>query len=161
MPQIGLESLRPGAPSKGKKRLGRGPGSGHGKTAGKGHKGQKARAGGVKGAAFEGGQLPLQRRLPKRGFTNAPFAKEWRIVNLALLGRFAAGTSVTADVLVESGLLRGGSEPLKVLGGGDLDVALTVVADAFSESAKQKIEAAGGRAELAGKAGRRGAEAAG
>lgn len=146
MPQIGLESLRPASPNKGRKRLGRGPGSGHGKTSGKGHKGQKARAGGVKGPAFEGGQLPLQRRLPKRGFTNAPFATEWRIINVGLLARLPKGTAVTAEALVEHGLIKGGSDPLKVLGNGDLDVALEVTAHAFSASARQKIEAAGGRA---------------
>ncbi len=150
MPQIGLETLRPGAPNKGKKRLGRGPGSGHGKTSGKGHKGQKARAGGVKGPAFEGGQLPLQRRLPKRGFTNAPFATEWRVVNVGLLDRLPPQTAVTAEVLVEQGLLRGGHRPLKVLGHGEITVALTVAAEAFSASARKKIEAAGGRVEVLG-----------
>jgi len=145
MPQIGLESLRPGSPNQGRKRVGRGPGSGHGKTSGKGHKGQKARAGGVKGAAFEGGQLPLQRRLPKRGFTNAPFAHEWRIINVGLLGRLPAGTAVTAATLVAGRLLQGGSDPLKVLGNGDLEVSLHVSAHAFSAAARRKIEAAGGQ----------------
>lgn len=150
MPQIGLESLRPGAANKGKKRVGRGTGSGHGKTSGKGHKGQKARAGGVKGAAFEGGQLPLQRRLPKRGFTNAPFAHPWRIVNLSLLAGFPAGAEVTPEILLERGLVRSGSEPLKVLGGGEVEVALHVVADGFSAAARAKIEAAGGQATVRG-----------
>lgn len=147
---MGLDALHPGAPSKPAKRVGRGPGSGHGKTSGKGHKGQKARAGGVKGPAFEGGQLPLQRRLPKRGFTNAPFAKHWRTVNVGLLGRLPAGTAVTSALLVEHGLVRSGREPLKVLGHGDLGVALQVAAEAFSASARQKIEAAGGAVRVLG-----------
>ena len=153
MAQIGLESLSPASPNKGRKRLGRGPGSGHGKTSGKGHKGQKARAGGVKGPAFEGGQLPLQRRLPKRGFTNAAFAKEWRIVNVGLFSRLPAGTAVTPELLAEQGLIKGGSIPLKVLGGGDVQASFTVAAHAFSAAARQKIEAAGGRAEQLGGAG--------
>lgn len=144
MPHIGLDSLHPAVPAKGPKRVGRGPGSGHGKTSGKGHKGQKARAGGVKGPAFEGGQLPLQRRLPKRGFTNAPFAKEWRIVNVGLLNRLAGGTEANPETLVQNGLVADGRAPLKVLGGGDLEVGLAVAAHAFSAAARQKIEAAGG-----------------
>jgi large subunit ribosomal protein L15 len=150
MPRIGLESLRPGAPSKGRRRVGRGPGSGHGKTSGKGHKGQKARSGGVKGPAFEGGQLPLQRRLPKRGFTNAPFAKEWRIINVGLLARLPAGTEATPEALVAAGLVADGPAPLKVLGDGEMTTAVTVRAHAFSGAARQKIEAAGGRAEVIG-----------
>ena len=144
MAQIGLDSLSPAVPAKGRKRVGRGPGSGHGKTSGKGHKGQKARAGGVKGPAFEGGQLPLQRRLPKRGFTNAPFAKEWRIVNVGLLNKLPKGAEATPETLARSGLVAKGKAPVKVLGGGDLNVGLTVSAHAFSASARQKIESAGG-----------------
>ncbi len=147
MPQLGLESLRPGTRPQRRKRVGRGPGSGHGKTSGKGHKGQKARSGGVKGRGFEGGQMPLQMRLPKRGFTNAPFAKEWRIVNVSRLERLEAGSVVTAETLVAAGIVPRGHAPLKVLGHGSLNKSLTVVADAFSASARTKIEAAGGRAE--------------
>ena len=150
MPHIGLDSLGPAVPAKGRKRVGRGPGSGHGKTSGKGHKGQKARAGGVKGPAFEGGQLPLQRRLPKRGFTNAPFAKEWRIVNIGLLNKLPKGAEANPETLAQSGLVPDGKAPLKVLGGGDLQVGLTVSAHAFSAAARQKIEAAGGRVQVLG-----------
>ena len=150
MAQIGLDSLSPAAPAKGRKRVGRGPGSGHGKTSGKGHKGQKARAGGVKGAAFEGGQLPLQRRLPKRGFTNAPFAKEWRIINVGLLNKLPKGIEATPEALAQSGLVGEGKAPLKVLGGGELTVGLTVSAHAFSAAARQKIEAAGGSVVVLG-----------
>ncbi len=148
MPQIGLESLRPAAPNHGRKRVGRGPGSGHGKTSGKGHKGQKARSGGVKGPAFEGGQLPLQRRLPKRGFTNARFAQEWRIVNLGFLSRLPEGVDATPDTLAEAGIVARGTLPLKVLGDGDAGAPRTVRAHAFSEAARRKIEAAGGTAIL-------------
>ena len=150
MPQVGLESLQAGAPNHPRKRVGRGPGSGHGKTSGKGHKGQKARAGGVKGAAFEGGQTPLQRRLPKRGFSNAPFAKEWRILNVERLNNLPAGSHQDAASLVAAGVLPDGPQPLKVLGGGELRVALTVVAHAFSATAREKITAAGGRVEVVG-----------
>jgi len=150
MAQVGLESLRPGAPNHGRKRVGRGPGSGHGKTSGKGHKGQKARAGGVKGPAFEGGQLPLQRRLPKRGFTNAPFAKEWRIINVGLLGRLEPGQAATPESLVAAGVLADGAAPLKVLGDGEAPAALHVRAHAFSAGARRKIEAAGGTVEVIG-----------
>lgn len=146
MEQIGLESLRPAEPRRGRKRVGRGPGSGHGKTSGKGHKGQKARAGGVKGPGFEGGQLPLQRRLPKRGFRNAPFAREWRIVNLALLRRLPEGVEANPETLGEAGLIPRNRLPLKVLGTGELDGARTVRAHAFSAGARAKIEAAGGTA---------------
>jgi large subunit ribosomal protein L15 len=152
MPQVGLESLRAGSPNHPRKRVGRGPGSGHGKTSGKGHKGQKARSGGVKGAAFEGGQTPLQRRLPKRGFSNAPFAREWRILNVERLNRLPAGSRQDAETLVSAGILPDGPEPLKILGGGVLEVGLTVVAHAFSASAREKIVAAGGRAEIVGQA---------
>jgi large subunit ribosomal protein L15 len=145
MGHIGLESLRPAEAPQGRKRVGRGPGSGHGKTSGKGHKGQKARAGGVKGPAFEGGQLPLQRRLPKRGFTNAPFAREWRIVNVGLLERLPADAAATPESLREAGLIPKAGLPLKVLGSGEVLTARTVSAHAFSAGARAKIEAAGGR----------------
>ncbi len=132
------------------KRIGRGPASGQGKTAGKGHKGQKARAGRGMHPGFEGGQMPLQRRLPKRGFNNI-FAKEIAIVNVGALNDvFEAGAVVDIPALIESGLVRkeldGG---VKILGNGELTKALTVKATAFSKEAKAKIEAAGGTAEEA------------
>jgi large subunit ribosomal protein L15 len=104
----------------------------------------------VKGAAFEGGQTPLQRRLPKRGFSNAPFAKEWRILNVERLNNLPAGSHQDAASLVAAGVLPDGPQPLKVLGGGELRVALTVVAHAFSATAREKITAAGGRVEVVG-----------
>jgi len=136
----------PGA-RKAPKRVGRGIGSGHGKTAGKGHKGQKARAGGGKGPGFEGGQTRLAMRLPKRGFKN-PTRKVYALVNLSDLARFDAGTVVTPEVLLEKGLIRKTLDGVKVLGGGDLDKALTVRAHRFSRTAAEKIEAAGGKTEV-------------
>ena len=131
------------------KRIGRGPASGQGKTAGKGHKGQKARAGRGMRPGFEGGQMPLQRRLPKRGFNNI-FAKEIAIVNVSALNdAFEAGAVVDLDALLESGLVRKELDGVKVLGNGELTKALTVKANAFSKEAKAKIEAAGGTAEEA------------
>ena len=130
------------------KRIGRGHGSGQGKTAGKGHKGQKARAGRGMRPGFEGGQMPLQRRVPKRGFVNI-FGTEMAIVNLASLEKaYNAGETVTVDSLIEKGLVKKVLDGVKVLGHGDLTKALTVQANAFSESAKQKIEAAGGKTEV-------------
>ena len=130
------------------KRIGRGHGSGQGKTAGKGHKGQKARAGRGMRPGFEGGQMPLQRRLPKRGFNNI-FRIEMAIVNVAALDKaFEAGETVTVDALVSKGLVKKVLGGVKVLGNGELSKALTVQANAFSDSAKQKIEAAGGKAEV-------------
>ena len=129
------------------KRIGRGHGSGNGKTAGKGHKGQKARAGHGMRPGFEGGQMPLQRRLPKRGFNNI-FRKEIAIVNLAAIdAAFDNGAVVTIDALIEKGLVKKSLDGVKVLGHGEISKSLTVQANAFSESAKQKIEAAGGKAE--------------
>lgn len=145
-----LHELSP-APGSNKpvKRIGRGPASGQGKTAGKGHKGQKARAGRGMRPGFEGGQMPLQRRLPKRGFNNI-FAKEIAIVNIgALNDAFEAGAVVDAQALIEKGLVKKALDGIKILGHGDLDKALTVKADAFSKEAKAKIEAAGGTAEVA------------
>jgi large subunit ribosomal protein L15 len=141
-----LEELQPAPGSRKKvKRVGRGPGSGSGKTAGKGHKGQKARSGGVKGPGFEGGQMPLQRRLPKRGFTNL-FRIEYAVVNLRdLVGM--SGT-VTPETLVAQGVVRKLKSRVKVLGIGDLATALTVRAHKFSKSAIEKIQAAGGKAEV-------------
>lgn len=144
-----LHELSPAAGStKARKRIGRGAGSGQGKTAGKGHKGQKARAGRGMRPGFEGGQMPLQRRLPKRGFNNI-FRTEMAIVNVAALDKaFEAGETVTIDALVEKGLVKKVLDGVKVLGNGELTKALTVQANAFSETAKQKIEALGGKAEV-------------
>lgn len=131
-----------------KKRVGRGIGSGLGKTSGKGHKGQWARSGGGVRPGFEGGQMPLIRRIPKRGFNNH-FRKVYSIVNLSALDGFDAGTEVTIDSLYEKGLIKivKGSVGLKVLGNGTLTKALTVKANCFSASAKEAIEKAGGKAE--------------
>lgn len=129
------------------KRIGRGHGSGNGKTAGKGHKGQKARAGHGMRPGFEGGQMPLQRRIPKRGFNNI-FAKEVVSVNVGSLNRFEDGTEVTAEALKEAGVIKRTGDALKILANGELNKKLTVKADAFSEAAKAKIEAAGGKAEV-------------
>ena len=128
------------------KRIGRGPASGQGKTAGKGHKGQKARAGRGPRIGFEGGQMPLQRRIPKRGFNNI-FAKEIAIVNVSDLNdKFEDGQEVDVNALVKSGLVKDKLDGVKVLGNGDITKKLTVKADHFSASAKEKIEAAGGKA---------------
>lgn len=129
------------------KRVGRGHGSGNGKTAGKGHKGQKARSGGGVRLGFEGGQTPLARRLPKRGFTNFN-RKEYAIVNVESLNRFDAGTEVTPELLVESGLVRKELDGIKILGQGELEKSLTVKANKFSKSAVTVIEQAGGKAEV-------------
>ena len=131
------------------KRIGRGPASGQGKTAGKGHKGQKARAGRGMRPGFEGGQMPLQRRLPKRGFNNI-FAKEIAIVNVSALdAAFEDGATVDAAALMEKGLVKRELDGIKVLGNGEITKKLTVKASAFSKEAKAKIEAAGGTAEIA------------
>lgn len=128
-------------------RRGRGPGSGNGKTAGKGHKGQNARSGGGVRPGFEGGQLPLYRKLPKRGFHNK-FAKEYAIINVAALNSFENGETVNLEVLMQKGLVKKALDGLKVLGNGDLTKKLTVEAKIFSAAAKEKIEAAGGKAEV-------------
>ncbi len=141
----------PGA-KKERKRLGRGIGSGLGKTSGKGHKGQNARAGGGVRPGFEGGQMPLMRRLPKRGFSNEPFRTRYEVVNLGTLDRFEAGTVVTPELLEESRLCKNATKGVKVLGTGDITKALTVRVHQISESAKQKIEAAGGKVEVLGEA---------
>lgn len=127
-------------------RRGRGHGSGNGKTAGKGHKGQKARSGAPR-PGFEGGQMPLYRRIPKRGF-NCPSHKEIVGINLSALDRFEDGAVVDVDALVESGVVRNPKDGVKILGNGDITKKLTVKANAFSASAKEKIEAAGGTAEV-------------
>ncbi len=143
-----LEELKPAAGAKKKaKRVGRGPGSGSGKTAGKGHKGQKARSGGVKGAGFEGGQMPLQRRIPKRGFTNI-FRKEYSVVNLQDLEALSGGDAITPEMLMQKGLIKDLKTGVKVLGMGELKAKLTVRAHKFSKSAVEKIQAAGGKVEV-------------
>ena len=129
------------------KRKGRGPGSGNGKTAGKGHKGQNARSGGGVRVGFEGGQMPITRRLPKRGFNNI-FAKKYAIVNIEALNAFDNGAFVSAAELLEKKIIRKEEDGLRVLGNGELTKKLTVKANAFSESAKAKIEAAGGKVEV-------------
>jgi len=144
-----LHELTPAAGSKKDvKRIGRGPASGQGKTAGKGHKGQLARAGKGMRAGFEGGQMPLQRRLPKRGFNNI-FAKEIVTVNVSDLERcFKTGAKVDAAALIEAGLIKDAKDGVKVLGNGELKKKLNVQVNAYSEAAKAKIEAAGGKAEV-------------
>ena len=144
-----LHELSPAEGSKkAVKRIGRGPGSCQGKTAGKGHKGQKARSGYSRRAGFEGGQMPLQRRLPKRGFNNI-FATEYAVVNVSALNdRFEDGATVDAESLVASGLIKKTLDGIKVLGKGEITKALTVKVDAISETAKTKIEAAGGKVEV-------------
>lgn len=128
-------------------RKGRGAGSGNGKTAGKGHKGQKARSGGGVRPGFEGGQMPLQRRIPKRGFHNI-FATKYATVNVSDLNRFEDGAVVNNETLIEKGLLKKTLDGVKVLGNGTLEKKLTVTVAAFTASAKQKIEEAGGKAEV-------------
>lgn len=130
-----------------KKRLGRGDASGHGGTSTRGHKGQRARAGGFHKAGFEGGQMPLIRRLPKVGFTN-PFRKEFSLVNVEALSKLGKGAVVDSQLLYEKGLIRHLRNPVKILGDGDLSISLTVRANRFSKSAIEKIEKAGGKAEV-------------
>jgi large subunit ribosomal protein L15 len=148
---MGLENLKPPKGAKHpKKRIGRGQGSGNGKTAGRGHKGAKSRSGFKFKRGFEGGQMPLHRRVPKRGFHN-PFRVEYDVVNLDTLGeRFAAGAIVSPDTLREAGLLARGDRLVKVLGRGEIGKALTVRAHKFSGKAAEKIAAAGGLAEALG-----------
>ena len=142
---IRLHNMRPRPGARHRvKRLGSGESSGHGKTSGKGHKGQKARSGGSLRLGFEGGQMPLIRRLPKRGFNNAAFHKNYAIVNLDSLNSFKAGTTVNETLLRESKLIRGNFAGIKILGDGELKHGLTIEADKFSESARAKIEKAGG-----------------
>jgi len=143
-----LDELRPAPGSnKKRKRVGRGDGSGHGKTSGRGHKGQGARSGGNVQPGFEGGQMPLQRRLPKRGFHN-PFRIEMAVVNVAQLEGLPTGSEATPETLALQGLINGKKRQVKILGEGSLSKALTVRAHGFSAKAKEKIEAAGGKAEL-------------
>ena len=141
-------ALKPAQGSrKNRKRVGRGPGSGSGKTSGRGENGQKSRSGYSRKRGFEGGQMPLKRRVPKRGFTNI-FRTEYRTVNVERLNDLPAGTEVTPETLQKLGLLGKGTRPLKVLGNGTLSIALTVRAHKYTGSAAQKIEAAGGKAEV-------------
>jgi large subunit ribosomal protein L15 len=143
-----LSDLRPAPGSnKKRKRVGRGDGSGHGKTSCRGHKGQGARSGAGTRPGFEGGQMPLQRRLPKRGFHN-PFRIEMAVVNLGQLEDFPADSEVTPETLAQRGLVSGKQTRLKILGDGELSKSLTVKAHGFSAKAKEKIEARGGKAEL-------------
>ena len=136
----------PGSRQK-KKRVGRGPGSNWGKTAGRGHKGQKSRSGGGFKPGFEGGQMPLVRRIPKRGFRNE-FKRAWAIVNVRDLGRFPAETVVDAEILRQAGLVKGRADGVKLLGVGEITVPLTVKVQAASAQARARIEAAGGRVEV-------------
>lgn len=143
-----LHELKPAVGArKSRKRLGRGMASGHGKTSGRGHKGQNARSGGGVRPGFEGGQNPIYRRLPKRGFHN-PNRTEYAIVNLETLNRFQEGTEVTPELLLESGVIRNLQDGLKILGDGELSVKLTVKAHKFSKAAQEKITAVGGTAEV-------------
>jgi len=143
-----LHELKPAEGSrKERKRLGRGIGSGQGKTAGKGHKGQNARSGGGVRLGFEGGQTPLFRRLPKRGFTNIS-RKEYAIVNLDVLNQFEEGTEVTPELLIETGLVKNEKAGIKILAKGNVEKKLTVKAHKFSSTAKEAIEAVGGSTEV-------------
>ena len=143
-----LFELKPGEGStKDTKRKGRGHGSGNGKTAGRGHKGQKARSGGGVRIGFEGGQMPIYRRLPKRGFTNV-FAKQYAEINVSDLNKFENGAVVDAAALKEAGIIKKSLDGIKVLGNGEVAVKVTVKAAKFTETAKSKIEAAGGKVEV-------------
>ncbi|MFO7930956.1 MAG: 50S ribosomal protein L15 [Thermodesulfobacteriota bacterium] len=144
-----LHELTPGkGVKKSRKRLGRGVASGQGKTGGRGTKGLNSRSGGGVRPGYEGGQMPIQRRLPKRGFRNM-FKKEFSIVNTRDLNRFSAGTSVDAEALKAAGIVNNGRKPVKLLGQGELNVAVDVKVSAVSKSARQKVEAAGGSVEVA------------
>lgn len=143
-----MGELKPAEGSRKKnKRVGRGIGSGHGKTSCKGHKGQKARSGGTKGAGFEGGQMPLQRRIPKRGFKNR-FKIEYAIINLGDINKIEGVDTITPEILFEKGIIKDLKNGLKILGVGEILRPLTIQADAFSASALAKISAAGGKAEV-------------
>ena len=143
-----LHELKPAEGSRQTRtRVGRGSGSGHGKTSGRGHKGQKSRSGGGVRPGFEGGQMPLYRRLPKRGFANI-FKKEIVNINLDVLNSFENGTVVTPEMLVETGIIKSFKDGLKILGSGNLEKSLTVKAHGFSKAAAEKIATAGGKAEV-------------
>jgi large subunit ribosomal protein L15 len=146
---VALHNLKPARGSvRNRKRVGRGPGSGLGKTAGRGEKGQKSRSGFSRKPGFEGGQMPLHRRVPKRGFTNAIFRKEFATVNLGRLEVFEAGTIVTPELLVKQGIVKRLRDGLKILADGQLTKALTVHAHRFSGKAQERIATLGGKAEL-------------
>jgi large subunit ribosomal protein L15 len=146
---VPLNNLKPAKGSiKDKKRVGRGPGSGLGKTSGKGEKGQKSRSGFAHHDGFEGGQMPLHRRVPKRGFTNARFKKHFAEVNIGKLDIFEAGTIVTPEVLLKHGLIKKVLDGVKVLADGDLTKAITVRAHRFSAKAQERITGAGGKVEV-------------
>lgn len=143
-----LHELKPAKGAvRNRKRLGRGTASGQGETSGKGHNGQNARSGGGTRPGFEGGQMPLYRRIPKRGFNN-PFKKDWSIVNVEDLNKFDEGTEVTPAMLMENGLIKKLNYGVKILGNGEVEKKLTVKANKFTQSAQSKIEAAGGKAEV-------------
>ena len=146
---MGLNNLKPAKGStRNRKRVGRGPGSGLGKTSGRGEKGQKSRSGFAHHDGFEGGQMPLHRRVPKRGFTNARFKKEFAEVNLGKLEGFDAGTIVTPEIMLKHGIIKKLMDGVKVLGDGDLTKALTVRAHRFSAKAQERITGLGGKAEV-------------
>jgi large subunit ribosomal protein L15 len=143
-----LSELRPAEGAKTqRKRIGRGKGSGLGKTAGKGHKGLRARSGGGTKPGYEGGQMPMQRRLPKRGFTNI-FRKEWTVINVKDLNRFEQGSVVDAEALRSEGLMKGSTTGVKLLGSGEITRKLTVKVDRASKAAVEKVQAAGGTVEV-------------
>jgi large subunit ribosomal protein L15 len=147
---MNLHDLSPArGAKKRRKRIGRGPGSGHGKTSTKGHKGLLARSGGGKRPGFEGGQMPLVRRLPKFGFTN-PFRTEYAIVNVKSFEQWTGARTITPQALVEAGLVKRKNLPIKILGNGELKKPLVIQAHKFSKSAEAKIQAAGGRVEVIG-----------
>ena len=144
-----LNTLKPADGAvKARKRVGRGPGSGTGKTAGRGENGQNSRSGGGVRVGFEGGQTPLFRRLPKRGFSNARFKKVYAVINLSDLNKFENGAEVTPEILKDAGIIKKAMDGIKVLGNGTLEKKLTVKANKFSLSAKEKIESLGGKAEV-------------
>ena len=146
---MGLHNLKPAKGSvRKRKRVGRGPGSGTGKTAGRGEKGQKSRSGYSRKVGFEGGQMPLHRRVPKRGFTNALFRKEFAEVNIGRLEVFEEGTIVTPEVLLKRGIVKQVRDGVKILGKGDLTKALTVHAHRFSAKASERITGLGGKVEV-------------
>ncbi len=142
-----LHEIQSHEPKKKPKRVGRGIGSGHGKTSTRGHKGQKSRSGGGVRPGFEGGQMPIYRRLPKRGFTNI-FKKEYATVNVGDLNIFEENTKITPELLVEHKIIKKVGDGVKILGNGEINVKVDVVANAFSKAAKEKIESAGGKAEV-------------
>ena len=145
-----IHDARPKERRQSRKRIGRGHGSGYGRTAGRGEKGAKSRSGWRKKVGFEGGQMPLVRRLPKRGFSNYPFRTAWAEVNLDQLASFAAGSTVDEAALKDAGIIKGKYDKVVVMGRGDIKAALIVKVDRFTRTAAEKIAAAGGSAEVAG-----------